>query len=177
MSAATATFSDDTKTIGDKIAGLTLKEAKELSDYLKDVYGIEPAAGGAVMIAPPTGDGAGGGKPAEKTEFDVILKGFDAAKKVNVIKIVREITGHEPDGRQEGRRRRSDEAQGRGQQGRGRAAQEEGRRSWRPGRDQVAIIPQYVARSCVLTALRCDGERAGPPRLFPVTRASFGLPR
>jgi len=91
MSTETATFSDTTKTIGDKIAGLTLKEAKELSDYLKDVYGIEPAAGGAVMMAAAPTDG-GGGKPVEKTEFDVILKGFDPAKKVNVIKIVREIT-------------------------------------------------------------------------------------
>jgi len=91
MSTATATFSDNTKTIGDKIAGLTLKEAKELSDYLKDVYGIEPAAGGAVMMAAAPTDG-GGGKPAEKTEFDVILKGFEPTKKVNVIKIVREIT-------------------------------------------------------------------------------------
>jgi large subunit ribosomal protein L7/L12 len=92
MSTATATFSENTKTIGDKIAGLTLKEAKELSDYLKEVYGIEPAAGGAVMMAAPTGDAGGGGKPVEQTEFDVVLKGFDAAKKVNVIKVVREIT-------------------------------------------------------------------------------------
>ncbi len=91
MSTATATFSENTKTIGDQIAGLTLKEAKELSDYLKEVYGIEPAAGGAVMMAAPTGGGAAE-KPAEKTEFDVVLKGFDAAKKVNVIKVVREIT-------------------------------------------------------------------------------------
>jgi large subunit ribosomal protein L7/L12 len=92
MSTETATFSENTKTIGDKIAGLTLKEAKELSDYLKEVYGIEPAAGGAVMMAAPAGGGEAAGKPAEKTEFDVILKGFDAAKKVNVIKVVREIT-------------------------------------------------------------------------------------
>jgi large subunit ribosomal protein L7/L12 len=92
MATDTATFSDNTKAIGDKIAGLTLKEAKELSDYLKEVYGIEPAAGGAVMMAAPAGGAEGGGKPAEKTEFDVVLKGFDAAKKVNVIKVVREIT-------------------------------------------------------------------------------------
>jgi len=92
MSTATATFSENTKAIGDKIAGLTLKEAKELSDYLKEVYGIEPAAGGAVMMAAAPAEG-GPGKPAEKTEFDVVLKGFDAAKKVNVIKVVREITG------------------------------------------------------------------------------------
>ena len=90
MSTATATFSDNTKTIGDKIAGLTLKEAKELSDYLKDVYGIEPAAGGAVMMAAAPTEAAG--KPVVQTEFDVILKGFEPTKKVNVIKIVREIT-------------------------------------------------------------------------------------
>jgi large subunit ribosomal protein L7/L12 len=90
MSTATATFSDNTKTIGDKIAGLTLKEAKELSDYLKDVYGIEPAAGGAVMMAAAPTEAAG--KPVVQTEFDVILKGFDPARKVNVIKLVREIT-------------------------------------------------------------------------------------
>lgn len=90
---ATTTFSDNTKAIGDKIAGLTLKDAKELSDYLKEVYGIEPAAGGAMVIQGGGGGGGAAEKPAEKTEFDVVLKGFDAAKKVNVIKIVREITG------------------------------------------------------------------------------------
>jgi large subunit ribosomal protein L7/L12 len=79
--------------IGDRIAGLTLKEAKSLSDYLKDVYKIEPAAGGAVMMPGmmPGADG-GAGKPAEKTEFDVILTGF-GDKKLAVIKEVRAITG------------------------------------------------------------------------------------
>ena len=47
--AATAEFSDAIKEMGDKIVGLTLKEAKELSDYLKDVHGIEPAAGGGAV--------------------------------------------------------------------------------------------------------------------------------
>jgi large subunit ribosomal protein L7/L12 len=89
--AAVREFSSATTSLGDQIAGLTLKQAVELSDYLKDKYGIEPAAGGAVMMAGPVG-GAPAEKPAEKTEFDVILKGFDAAKKVNVIKVVREIT-------------------------------------------------------------------------------------
>lgn len=79
--------------LGDKLAGLTLKEAVELKDYLKTL-GIEPAAGGVVMA------GGGGGAPAaaaapaaEATEFNVILEGADAAKKINVIKVVREITG------------------------------------------------------------------------------------
>ncbi|MEM7627178.1 MAG: 50S ribosomal protein L7/L12 [Planctomycetota bacterium] len=77
--------------LGDKLVGLTLKDAVELADYLKETYNIEPAAGGAVMVA--GGGGAGGGEEAEeKTEFDVILKsGGD--KKIQVIKAVREATG------------------------------------------------------------------------------------
>jgi large subunit ribosomal protein L7/L12 len=78
--------------LGDKLAGLTLKDAVELSKYMKDTYGIEAAAGGAVMMAGP----AAGGAPAkaeEKTTFDVILKTVDAAKKIPTIKVVREATG------------------------------------------------------------------------------------
>jgi len=70
-----------------------LKEAKELSDYLKEVHGIEPASGGAVMMAAPSGGGDAADKPVEKTEFDVILEGFAADKKVGVIKVVRAATG------------------------------------------------------------------------------------
>ncbi len=80
--------------LGDKLAGLTIAQAVELKNYLKEKYGIEPAAGGAVMVAGPA---AGGGAPAaaaaEPTEFNVILEGADAAKKINVIKVVRELTG------------------------------------------------------------------------------------
>ena len=93
MSEETATIevSDEIKSLGDKIADLTLKDAKGLSDYLKDAYGIEPAAGGAVVVA--GGDGGGGGEAAaEKTEFDVILTGF-GDKKIAVIKELRGITG------------------------------------------------------------------------------------
>lgn len=91
MSEATLEFSDTTKEMGDKIAGLTLKEAKELSDYLKEEHGIEPAAGGAVMVA--GGPGAGGGEAeVEKTEFDVVLTGF-GDKKLDVVKVVKTITG------------------------------------------------------------------------------------
>jgi large subunit ribosomal protein L7/L12 len=80
------------KEIGDKIVELSLLQAKELADYLKDVYGIEPAAGGAVMMAGPMA-GAGGAEEAEeKTTFDVILKGF-GEKKIQVIKEVRALTG------------------------------------------------------------------------------------
>jgi large subunit ribosomal protein L7/L12 len=94
MSTATMEFTDTTKKLGDQIVGLTLKEAKELSDYLKEVHGIEPAAGGAVMMAGPAGgaDGGGAAAAAEKTEFDVVLEGF-GDKKIGVIKVVRQATG------------------------------------------------------------------------------------
>jgi large subunit ribosomal protein L7/L12 len=94
MSTATLEFTDTTKKLGDQIVGLTLKEAKELSDYLKEVHGIEPAAGGAAMMAGPRGGGEGGGAAAaaEKTEFDVVLEGF-GDKKIGVIKVVRQATG------------------------------------------------------------------------------------
>jgi large subunit ribosomal protein L7/L12 len=94
MSTAEATreFSAVTLELGDKIVGLTLKEAKELSDYLEEVHGIKPAAGGAVMMAAPTGDGGGAAAAAaEKTEFDVVLEGF-GDKKIGVIKVVRAAT-------------------------------------------------------------------------------------
>lgn len=91
MATDVAEFSDVTKELGDKIVGLTLKEAKELSDYLKDVHGIEPAAGGAVMMAGPAG-GEGAAAAEEKTEFDVVLEGF-GDKKIGVIKVVRTATG------------------------------------------------------------------------------------
>ena len=87
-------WSAEVKDIGDKIAALTITRAVELKDYLKDVHKIEPAAGGVVMAAGPAAGAAGPAeKPAEKTEFTVQLDGFDAAKKINVIKVVREITG------------------------------------------------------------------------------------
>ena len=92
---ATREFSKETKELGDKIVGLTLKAAKELSDYLDEVHGIKPAAGGAVMMAGPVG-GAGGGNAAEpaaeKTEFDVVLENF-GDNKIGVIKVVRAATG------------------------------------------------------------------------------------
>jgi large subunit ribosomal protein L7/L12 len=77
--------------LGDKIVSLTLKEAKELSDYLADVHDIKPAAGGAVMMAAPA-DGGGAAKPAEQTEFSVIVDGY-GDKKIGVIKVVRAVTG------------------------------------------------------------------------------------
>lgn len=85
------TYADDIKQLGDSIVGLTLKQAKELSDYLKDEHGIEAAAGGgAVMMAAPA-DGEGGGA-AEQTEFDVVMTSFGDAK-LNVVKVVKNLTG------------------------------------------------------------------------------------
>ncbi len=81
----------DLKALAEQIVGLTLLEAQELKIILKDEYGIEPAAGGAVMVAGAAGD-AGGAAEEEKTEFDVILKSAGASK-INVIKEVRGITG------------------------------------------------------------------------------------
>jgi len=78
------------KKLGDKIVGLTLMQAKELGDYLKQEHGIEPAAGAAVMVAGPAGGEAE--EEEEKTSFDVILKEF-GDKKIQVIKEVRALTG------------------------------------------------------------------------------------
>ena len=80
----------DLKSLAEQLVALTLLEANELKNILKDEYGIEPAAGGAVMMAGPAAEA---GEAAEaQTEFDVIL--VDAgAKKINVIKEVRAITG------------------------------------------------------------------------------------
>ncbi len=92
--AATLNFSAEIVEFADKIAGLTLKQAKELSDCLKEKYGIEPAAGGAVMMAGSMLGGAGPAAAAavEQTEFDVVLTGF-GDKKLNVVKVVKNITG------------------------------------------------------------------------------------
>ena len=88
--APTMEFSDAAKELGDKIVGLTLKEAKELSDYLKEEHGIEPAAA-AVAVAGPA---AGGGEAAaeEKTEFDIILNSPGGAK-LQIVKLVKDLTG------------------------------------------------------------------------------------
>jgi large subunit ribosomal protein L7/L12 len=83
-------FSAEIKDLGDKIVTLTLMQAKDLVDYLKEQYGIEPAAGGAVMMAPAAGAGAAA-KAEEKTTFDVILKSA-GDKKIQVIKEVRGLT-------------------------------------------------------------------------------------
>ncbi len=84
----TREFSATSKELGDKIAGLTLKEAKELSDYLEDEHGIEAAAGGGVMMAAAA---AVEEAPEVQTEFDVVLENF-GEKKIGVIKVVRAAT-------------------------------------------------------------------------------------
>ena len=85
------TWGDQIKQLGDQIVQLSLMQAKELADYLKEEHGIEPAAGGAVMVAGPAGAGAAAEEVEEKTSFDVILKGF-GDKKIQVIKEVRALT-------------------------------------------------------------------------------------
>lgn len=88
----TKKWSSEIKKLGDKIIGLTLMQAKELSDYLKDEYGIEPAAaGGAVVVAGPAAQGQAE-QEEEKTSFDVVLKEI-GDKKIQVIKEVRALTG------------------------------------------------------------------------------------
>jgi len=85
-----ANYSPAIKDIGDKIVALSLLQAKELSDYLKNTYGLEAAAAAAVAVA--AGPGAGAEAAVEKTEFDVILEN-SGANKITVIKVVRAITG------------------------------------------------------------------------------------
>lgn len=87
------TWAPDIKELGDKIAALTVARAVELGDYMEEVHKIKPAGGGVMVAAGPATAAAVAEKPAEKTEFTVVLGGFDAAKKINVIKVVREITG------------------------------------------------------------------------------------
>ena len=84
-----ATYTPAIKEIGDKIVALSLLQAKELSDYLKNEYGLEAAAAASVAVAAPA---AAGEAAVEKTEFDVVLEN-SGANKINVIKVVRVITG------------------------------------------------------------------------------------
>ena len=89
-----AEVAEDIKQLGDKIVGLTLKQAVDLAAYLKEAHGIEPAAAGAVMMQGGGGGGGGAAKEEEvaKSTFDVVLKaGGD--KKIQVIKVVRAATG------------------------------------------------------------------------------------
>ncbi len=88
MGELTKEYTSTISSLGDKLAGLTLKDAVDLGDYMKEKYGIEPAAGGAVMMA---AGGGGAAEVEEKTAFDVILMAA-GEKKIQVIKVVRELT-------------------------------------------------------------------------------------
>jgi large subunit ribosomal protein L7/L12 len=81
----------DIKALGDQLVELTVKEVNELASYLKETYGIEPAAA-AVAIAAPAGGAGGGAAAAEKTNFDVVLKAA-GANKLQIVKLVKELTG------------------------------------------------------------------------------------
>ncbi len=80
----------DVKQLAEQLVGLTVKEVQELADFLKSEYGIEPAAAAVVVAA--GGDGGGAAAAEEKTSFNVILKNGGASK-LNVVKIVKELTG------------------------------------------------------------------------------------
>lgn len=86
----TKSFAAEIVDLGDKIVALSLAQARALSEYLKDVHGLEAAAGGVVMAAAPAA--AAGPVEEEKTEFDVVLTEA-GANKIGVIKVVREVTG------------------------------------------------------------------------------------
>jgi large subunit ribosomal protein L7/L12 len=86
-------LAQEIRELGDRIAGLKLSQAVELAAYLKETYKLEPAAGGAVMMAGPATAGPAPAAPKEEqTEFAVVLESF-GADKIKVIKVVREITG------------------------------------------------------------------------------------
>lgn len=79
----------DVNALAEQLVGLTVKEVQELADVLKSQYGIEPAAAAA---AAPSAEGAGPAAVEEKTAFNVILKAAGASK-LNVVKIVKDLTG------------------------------------------------------------------------------------
>lgn len=79
----------DLKVLAEQLVNLTVKEVNELAQILKDEYGIEPAAAAVAVAAAPAGGGESG--PAEKTQFDVILKSAGGAK-LQVVKLVKELT-------------------------------------------------------------------------------------
>jgi large subunit ribosomal protein L7/L12 len=89
-----AEYAADIKELGDKLSGLTLKQAVDIASYLKEAYGIEAAAGGVMVAAGGGGGGAAAAAPVEeaKSTFDVVLKAA-GEKKISVIKVVRQATG------------------------------------------------------------------------------------
>ena len=144
---ATRQFSPLTQDLGEKIVGLTLKQAKELSEtILEEVHGIKPAAGGAVMMAAPAEGAVVAAVVAEKTEFDVVLEAVFGDKKIGVIKVVRAATSLGPEGGQGPGRGRARQDQRRGLQGSRREAEEGNRGSRRHGFHQVSIVSDSARR-------------------------------
>ena len=82
----------DIKALGDQLVELTVKEVNELASYLKETYGIEPAAAAVAVAGPAAGAGGGGAAAAEKTNFDVVLKA-SGPNKLQIVKLVKELTG------------------------------------------------------------------------------------
>jgi large subunit ribosomal protein L7/L12 len=82
----------DLKAFAEQLVNLTVKEVNELATILKDEYGIEPAAAGAVMVAGPAAGGEAGEAAAEKTSFDVVLKAA-GPNKLAIVKLVKDLTG------------------------------------------------------------------------------------
>jgi large subunit ribosomal protein L7/L12 len=82
----------DIKALGDQLVELTVKEVNELASYLKETYGIEPAAAAVAVAGPAAGAGGAGAAAAEKTNFDVVLKA-PGANKLQIVKLVKELTG------------------------------------------------------------------------------------
>lgn len=82
----------DIKALGDQLVELTVKEVNELASYLKETYGIEPAAAAVAVAGPAAGAAGGGAAAAEKTNFDVVLKAA-GANKLQIVKLVKELTG------------------------------------------------------------------------------------
>jgi len=80
----------DIKSLAEQLVNLTVKDVQELADVLKADYGIEPAAAAVVMSG--GGDGGGAAAAEEKTSFNVVLKSAGASK-LNVVKVVKELTG------------------------------------------------------------------------------------
>lgn len=91
MATAETAFADNIKSLGDSIVKLTVLEAKALGDYLETVHGIKAAAA-AVVAGPAVASGDAAPAAEVQTEFEVILEAF-GAKKLEVIKVVRQITG------------------------------------------------------------------------------------
>ena len=86
-------MSAKTDEILESLKSLSLLEASELVKQIEEAFGVSAAASAGVVMAAPGAAVGGGDAAEEKTEFDVILEGFDASAKIKVLKAVREATG------------------------------------------------------------------------------------